>query len=245
MRAAAALRPGWTRTSHPSCPWAGTISRAQRVGVDWPFYPAALQPQKPSEDAGAPEQLGGAAPPGRSPETEGRMDGRARSRAGPAPDPRLEELGEQTCPRRWPPVRGSSAPCWTRRAEAARVRPAGQVPHSRPPECREPRNSAAQATPPSDYVRGSGLGRSGATPLGSRAHCALSPDWEWAGPVLSGPQFPRPRQGQTPPPPRAVVPRWARPQSSRKDPEVATSWVIFLSSTLRGSLSHQGPWALT
>ena len=90
---------------------------------------------------------------------------------------------------------------------------------------REPRNSAAQATPPSDYVRGSGLGRSGATPLGRGAHCALSPDWEL--PLWTS-VSPSPGQGQTPPPPRAVVPRWARPQSSRKDPEVAASWVIFL-----------------
>lgn len=86
-------------------------------------------------------------------------------------------------------MRGSTALCWTRRAEAARVLPFWQVPTA------DPWNRPLQATPRPITSEGRGSGRRGASPLGSRACCSLSPDWEWAGPVLSGPQFPRPPSG--------------------------------------------------
>lgn len=159
--------------------------------MEWPGHFTQLPPSLRSHLGmrGTPEELGGAAHPGRSSETDG-----LQGRPSP-PDHRLEELREQTCPRQVAPVRGSTAPCWTRRAEAARGLPVWQVPTPGPWIRREPRNSAGQATPPSDYVRGSGSGQRGATPLGSGAHCALSPDWEWAGAVPSGPQFLRSPSG--------------------------------------------------
>ena len=56
----------------PPVPGWGTISRTQRVGVDWPFHSAALHLRSHLGARGPPEELGGAAPWGRSPETEGR-----------------------------------------------------------------------------------------------------------------------------------------------------------------------------
>lgn len=154
---------------------------------------------------GAPEDLGGAAPPGRSPETDGRQ--------GP-------EQG---------PVRGSSAPCWTRRAEAARVLPVLQVPHSGPLESPGASELRGPGHAPVRLRQRVGVGAEWGHPAGPRSPLRAEPGLGVGGPCpLWTSVSPSPRQGQTPPPPRAVVPRWARPQSSRKDPEVAASWVIFL-----------------
>lgn len=92
----------------------------------WPFYPAVPQPQKPSGDAGDPRGAGRSRTPGRSPETDGRQ-GPEQGRPSPRPpDHRLEELGQQTCPRRVAPVRGN--PLLDAQGRGRRAFPSGRCP---------------------------------------------------------------------------------------------------------------------
>ena len=100
--------------------------------------------------------------------------------------PRVEELREQVGASR--PRCEAALPSAGRRAEAVRVlRP--QVPAA------GPWNGLRSRPHPVWLHQGVGGRGGGGPPRWAAEPAALSPDWEWAGPVPSGPQFPRPRSG--------------------------------------------------
>lgn len=130
---------------------------------------------------GTPEELGGAAHPGRSSETDG-LQGR------PSPPTTVWRSSENRRVRaRWPRCEAALPP-----AGRAGQRPRGAFPSGR---CPLPAPGFAgslgtpRARPRPRLITSEGRGG------GSGAHCALSPDWEWAGAVPSGPQFLRSPSG--------------------------------------------------